>query len=100
MNVSDNEEQLLDFGMAAGEVGFEAMSSLMKYYPTMLGSCFATISELTGVEPDQIRATLEKELGLTGVFEESVGKLKATKEVMGSIIESLEKESHENDLDD
>ena len=90
MEFKNEDFAALDTGLIASDVGFDALESLMDYYPRMLSFCYKIISELTGDSIEDIKKELEEQNELTGVLETSIQQLSASKELLGDLLEYLE----------
>lgn len=92
MNFEEEDLHALDTGLIASDIGMGALQTLMDYYPRMLLFAYKIIAELTGNSIEEVKRELEEQNELTGIFETSVKRLSATKEVLGDLLEYLERE--------
>jgi len=90
-----NQMNPIDTGMIAGDVGFDALESLMTYYPAMLTNCLSVISEMTGESIMDVKSAMERKLDLVGVQEQSMKQLTASRDVIGSLLEALGESTEE-----
>ena len=95
--MEDFSEQMdtMNTGVIAGDVGFDALEALMNYYPTMLGNCLRVISTVTGQSVQEVRLEMEQDSGLSGILEISMKQLTASRDVIGSLLDSLGNSSEE-----
>lgn len=87
-------DKQLDFNMAlaATEVGVEALLKTLEYFTHMLFQSLIMLSDATGREVSDLRLDLEEQLGLENTIESSIAQIRATKEVLHSINDELDKE--------
>ena len=77
-----DEDMNLGMALAASEVGVDAIKLCIDYFSNMLVHALIEIGNTTGENITEVKTRLERDLNLTNVIEESVEKIRATKEVV------------------
>jgi hypothetical protein len=81
------EEDNLWMALTATEVGMEQVSKLMDYSSRMMVEAIQRLATIQGCSVKEMLHELETSLGLTGVMEEAIRSLSATKQVIGDYIQ-------------